>query len=80
MKIIFIPKLKKNVETVERREDGLETYEWKDIEYFDVSFDKRTAALIDLLDQAQRIESVLDIGCGLGFAKRYLKKIRGGVI
>lgn len=61
-------------------ECGLETYEWKDIEYFDVSFDKRTAALIDLLDQDQRIESVLDIGCGLGFAKKYLRQIRGGNI
>jgi len=46
--------------------------EWKDIEYFSERFDLRTAKLIDLLDDSYLVKDVLDIGCGLMFAKRYL--------
>lgn len=49
----------------------MESVEWKNIEYFDESFDKRTAALIELLDNRD-FNSILDVGCGMGFAKKHL--------
>ena len=45
--------------------------DWKEIEYFTDSFDKRTAALIDLLDIKDDVKNVLDIGCGMMFARNY---------
>ena len=48
--------------------------EWEKIEYFDKSFDYRTKALIDLLsyeEKAHCFANMLDIGCGLQYAKRY---------
>ena len=47
--------------------------EWSEIEYFDETFDKRTKALIDFSDEYIGISDVLDIGCGMMFAKGYLK-------
>lgn len=51
--------------------------EWRDIEYFDETFDKRTKELIDLLPSENDLKSVLDIGCGMGFAQDYLNVAKG---
>lgn len=54
--------------------------EWKEIENFDESFNRRTKALLDLLELHMGNDSyvdMLDVGCGLMFAKDYFAKKRG---
>lgn len=48
--------------------------EWKDIERFEKKWNDRTKTLLNMLNKDENYMSILDIGCGVQFAKSYLNK------
>lgn len=48
--------------------------EWRDIERFERKWNNRTKTLLKFLEKQKTYTSLLDIGCGVQFARTYLRK------